>query len=157
MNLLANGGFETDTSGWTKAGGGGTSIAQDTGEKHDGAASCKCVAGGAAATEGFQLTSGMPTVRAGEPYALRGWIKADDGDTLSVIWREISGNAIKTLAFTGNGAWQYFEAIGESDGSGNGTVRVQFFTPTTQAFTFYVDGLVFEPLPSPASRLGILR
>lgn len=149
MNLITNGGFEVNTTGWSKAGGAGTSIARDTSEKHDGVASCKCVTGGAASAEGFQLTSGLPTIRAGEPYALRGWVKADDGDTLNIIWREIGGNVIKTLAFTGNGAWQYFEALGESDGSGDGTARVQFLTPTTQAFTFYADGLVFGPLSHP--------
>ena len=153
MNLLANGGFEVNTTGWSKAGGAATSIARDTGEKHDGGASCKVVTGGAAAAEGFQLTSGLPTVRAGEPYILRGWIKADSGDTLNIVLRMVGGNVIKTLAFTGNGAWQYFEAIGESDGSGIGTVRVQFFTPTTQAFTFYADGLVLEPAPNPARSL----
>lgn len=153
MNLLANGGFEVNMTGW--AGLLTSTIARDTSEYHDGVASCKCVVPGSASAEGFQLISGAPTVRGGEPYVLRGWVKADDGDTLNIIWREIGGNVIKTLAFTGNGAWQYFEAVGEADGSGTGTARIQFATPSTQAFTFYVDGLVFEPIANPAR--SILR
>lgn len=152
MNLLANGGFEVNAVGWSRV-AVGTAISRDTSEYHDGVASLKCVTGGLGSSEGFQMTSGMPTVRAGEPYMLRGWVKADVGDTLNILWVEIGGSVIKTLAFTGNGAWQYFEAIGEADGSGGGTARMQFLTPTTQAFTFYVDGLVFEPLSSPARSL----
>lgn len=152
MNLISNGGFEVDTTGWGRV-AVGTVISRDTGEYHDGVASLKCVTGGLGGGEGFQLLSGLPSVRAGEPYMLRGWVKADDGDTLNILWVEIGGNVIKLLSFVGNDVWQYFEAIGESDGSGVGTARIQFLTPTTQGFTFYVDGLVFEPLASPARSL----
>lgn len=150
MNLLANGGFEVNTTGWQRT--LTAVITRDTGEYHDGVASLKCVTPGSTSAEGFQLVNGTPTVRSGESYVLRGWVKADEGDTLSIIWRHIGGNPAKTLSFTGNGAWQYFEAEAESDGSG-ATVRIQFLTPTTQAFTFYVDGLVFEPLSGPARSL----
>lgn len=152
MNLLANGGFEVNTSGWAAT--ANAEIGRDTGEKHDGVASCEVETDGVGAAEGFQLIGGLPTVRAGESYVLRGWIKTEDSASLSIIWREIGGNVIVTLAFAGTEDWQYFEAIGQADGSGIGTMRIQFLTPTTAAVKFYVDGLVFEPLSHPALRPG---
>ena len=155
MNLLANGGFETNAVGWAAV---SSTVTRDTDEKHDGVASCKVVTNGGAATQGLQLISGLPTVRGGEFYVLRGWVKATDGATLTIRWYEVPSVSIRgSVAFTGNGAWQYFEVVGESDGSGAGTVRIQFLTPTDQTLTFYTDGLVFEPLPNPAARAAILR
>ena len=153
MNLLTNGGFEVNTTGWLKV--NSSTISQDTGEYHDGVASCKVITNGVGAVEGIQsVLPQVPAIRAGEFYAFRGWIKAPDGATLTIRWYEVSTVSVRgILSLTGNGAWQYIEVVGTSDGSGDGTCRIQVYTAATQAITFYLDGLAFEDQPSPARSL----
>lgn len=114
-NLLSNGTFETNTTGWSAA--NGATLTRDTGTYKIGAASLKVAR--SAANTGATLTSRV-TVYPGVRYVLSLWAHAatSSGASALVRWYDSGGSSISTTATnpatsTLNG-WAFLQASGEA-------------------------------------------
>ncbi|HSX19447.1 MAG TPA: fibronectin type III domain-containing protein [Candidatus Saccharimonadales bacterium] len=151
-NLVANGGFETNTTGWIPRTGTSTTIARNTTEHKFGAASVAVTTPGSADYESVAngtSSSGYYTVSSSTAYTVSAWTKAAVGENTYVVWDELnsSGTYITSQfssAVVGNGGWQRVTLTATTNGS---TARLLIYVghnTTHVASTFYVDGVQVE-------------
>lgn len=143
-NLVTNGGFETNATGWVASVGG--AIARDTAEAKFGAASGRINTTGAAGNEGaydeIALTSG-------QTYTFSVWLKCASANQLR-LWIRTTGGVNKAeVAFTPTGSWQRVTLTWTADATA--TFWFQVGNKTATAETIYVDGVQVEnqPLATP--------
>lgn len=144
-NLLINGGFESNTTGW--AGVGGATISRDTTVSRFGGASLKTVTPATSGT-GPQFTSVAVTV--GRKYALSAYVLAPVGQSLSLTmdWRNGSTPIFSnSTAFVGTGQWQRVTVTGIAPATAT-NVRPLININTATVVTFWTDGVQVEDNPA---------
>lgn len=147
-NLIANGGMESNTTGWaTRGGGGSPSVARDTNLFKFGAASLKCVSG----TSTFGgLDSPTATVSAGTQITVSFWIYRTEGAVpLALFVRDESGNSIETsgaLPLTKE-RWFRFEFTTTTLTGDTGAIARITKSNDATNIDFYIDGLQIETQP----------
>lgn len=106
-NLITNGEFETNTTGWSI--NGGAAIARVTTDKHSGAASLQIThAADVQSDARFQKVTGIDGTKLLNYVA---WIKAPSGflGRFNFNWYQVSGGSFistQQTSFTGTGNWQ---------------------------------------------------
>lgn len=138
-NLCTNGGFETNTTGWTLV---SAAIARITSQFKFGAASLEIVTSNAAANEGayhnFTATAAVYTVSA--------WVRGAAGGTVRMAVRDNAGGSAQTgTAVTLTGTWQRITLT--TTALTAATWRCYVETDVQQAVTFQVDGVQAEQQP----------
>ena len=148
MNLIANGGFETDVTGWTGAKGAET-LTQDTGEYKFGAASMKVVTPGSVNYEGalHAITGG---VKKGRWYDVEVWVKGPAASPyrLLLYGSGINGNVIGTYS----GVWERLTRSVLATGTGAANLYLDTGANAV-AITVYMDGVQVGETPNPARSL----
>jgi hypothetical protein len=145
-NLIPNGGFETNTTGWAAV--NSATISRDTTNSKFGTASLKIVTPGSVAGEGAWQTPAM-TVSASTSYTASAWVKVPTGATVQMKWdeRTSSGTHIQfdqSSNVTGNGAWQQVtQTITTTSTTGQVVVGV-ITGGSIQAITYWEDGVQLE-------------
>ena len=125
-NLVTNGGFETNTTGWAAAGAGAT-LSRVTNDSAEGAACASVACDGGTARQGLQLSSGSrAAVTPGATYTLQARLKMDAGLTYEVGFDQytaISGGAFVSgnqATGTATGDWQSVTLTVTVSGTTNG-------------------------------------
>lgn len=139
-NLLANGGFEIDASGWntTIAGGTSTSITRVTSDSVFGSACLDFFSD--FITNGASSNNPSPTPTAGT-YTFSAWVKTAVGNQFQLSISTDGSGSANTSTLTGDGAWHRY-SITATIGSTITTVLCQIISQTTGHF--YIDGAQFE-------------
>jgi len=146
-NLIANGGFETNTNEWVAI-GTGTTIVRSTIEKYEGLASIEVDTPGTILNEGMQDAIGR-NVTLGATYTMSGSIKAPVGATILIRFVQVGGASLASVTHIGTGIWERFSITGVFPSSGTAQARPQIFTNTSiQNITYYLDALQFELGPT---------
>lgn len=141
--MLANGTFEVDTSGWTAF--GGAVISRDVATKQTGLASMKIVAGGAG--QGAEAVMRLPPGNAGSKAAGQWSILAPVGKKYKVTLNGYLADGVTLISglltnITGTGVWQTFGPLLESSW-GPEVAFAKLIIECTEAggFTFNADDL----------------
>jgi len=143
-NLVTNGGFETNTTGWLALGGTGA-IARITTDPKFGSACCEVTCG--ATNDGIQ-GSGAFTVSAATQYTASAYIKSPAGETITFQWNEYTGGgftAANSANLAGNGQWQRIPVTATTGAGVDGVIL--FAYSASGAVTFQIDGIQFETGP----------
>ena len=149
-NLVTNGGFESNVTGWTGGtAGGGQS--RDTAEHKFGQASMKVVhyawGGGSGSTAG---TPDQIPVTAGTTYTASAWVKLAAGSTVNFLieWTNASGGTFttSTTSVSGNGSWQRV-FVSAAAPAGAVSADLQFNDAGLNALTYSIDGVQLEASP----------
>lgn len=132
-NLLTNGGFETDLSGWVHATGSG-GFARITSKKKFGSACAEVTLAGGE-TNTFHYTT--PALEDGATYALTGWMRTADltagfGPDLRIEGGPNPTNSVPGLE------WHYLSYIFTGAGT---TENVEIVTSGTNVGSFQFDGI----------------
>jgi RHS repeat-associated protein len=138
-NLVLNGGFETNTTGWSAA--GSATLARDTTAHQFGVASLKIQT---AASAGSGTTGAAVTVNASAPYTFSTWVNAPSGTTIQLKLQDnatIPASATATIA--GNGAWQR-ASVTLTTSAGATRVTPSITQTTTASVAVRVDGAQIE-------------
>ena len=146
-NLVTNGGFVTNTTGWSNAGVQSATLSRVTTQQEFGLASMSVVSPGALAFEG--ASTDISGASAGVSYTLSVWIKAPNGADLFITGEDRnSGGALTNhnQEFIATGSWQRV-SVSWTSVTGTTAVRAMIYTGPTQAITFYVDGVQVEQKP----------
>ena len=136
-NLVTNGGFETNNTGWVNEGGTNSRI---TSEFKFGAASGQIVTDNAAANEGaYHAFAGA----AATEYTCSAWVRGALGGTVRIaLSDDVSGKQASATA-TLTPVWQRIE-VTATTGGGSVTFRVYVETNVQQDMTFEIDGVQVE-------------
>lgn len=135
-NLLSNGGFESNTTGWTAH--ANSTITRVTSVAKFGNASGEMVLSGVAAGEGmYQTFTATAAV-----YALQVWAKGSGTIRLAVARDSDGGLAQTGSTFTLTSSWQ--RLVFTTTALTATTWRFIIHTATAQAITFQVDGAQVE-------------
>lgn len=148
-NLVLNGGFETNTTGWQGYAQGSTpipTVTRDTTTAKFGGASGRVDTSGAAGTEGAIYTP--LSISASAAYSLSGWFKAPAGSgfRLQIDWKTSGGAYVfsSLVDVTATGDWQRCTFTDTAPATaGTATIAV-YATGTASARTFWVDGIQLE-------------
>ena len=150
-NLVPNGGFETNTTGWNAH--GGTTITRDTSQARHGLASLRVTTNGASTGQGIITptgTSGMP-VTGGTMYTYSAWLWGSGTVRLKLSWFASNGSLLGssesaniTLTSTPQRAVLTASALASA-----AYAAAEIVTPTAQAITFWVDAVQLEATPFP--------
>lgn len=121
-NLIANGGFETNTGGWLTSGSGET-IARDTALAKFGVASLKLTTNAVAG----QARYASPTLTAGVAYTLSFWVRSSDARVIAYYFTNFSGfEGTFGTTFVEAGVWT--------------RITLSWICTVTAAWTLTVDG-----------------
>lgn len=142
-NLMTNGGGETNVTNYISAVGSTATISRTTAEKKFGAASVQVVTNGAGNPEGVALNPTI-SIALGATFAIGVWVKAPVGAALRLRALQSGGTTRGDTDFTGTGDWEWITVAGTQNSSGTAALRPQILTTSTQAITFYVDGVQVE-------------
>ena len=146
-NLCTNGGFETNTTGWSASliyyTAAGASLSRQTGvgTAMFGVYSCKCQTDGATINEGMHYSLGALTN--GATYTFSAWILGDFGTSFNIILGE-AGPAAADYSFSCTGRWQRVEVSWTATGNPAYAYIVYAGVPAT---FFFVDGAQVELKP----------
>jgi hypothetical protein len=149
-NLVTNGGFETNTNGWT---GGGATISRDTTRAVHGIACLRVVTNGGSGGQGATTpggTSGIP-VTAESSYTASAWVSGAASVRINVLWYDANGTLLggnSSAYATPGSSWirRVVSAVAPTDAA-YAAVRIE--TNSTTSVTFYVDAVQLENLPFP--------
>lgn len=137
-NLVTNGGFETDTTGWVES---GATITRDVAEAQFGSASGEFVTANAAANEGgYHVFTGAAATQ----YTVSAWVWGT-GTVHIALYDDVSGKQASS-AVTLSATPQRVTKTATT-GGGSATFRVYVETNTQQDITFNVDGVQVEVQP----------
>lgn len=125
-NLVTNGGFETDTTGWAAIDAGST-LSRVTNDSAEGAACASVACNGSTARQGLIRPSGSRVaVTPGATYTLSAWIKMDAGLTYEVGFDQytaVSGGSFVSgnqATGTAKGGWELVTLTVTVSGTTNG-------------------------------------
>lgn len=145
-NLVTNGGFETDTTGWE---GTGAAIARITTDSKFGAACLEATVSSAADLAGARLSAGV-SVSAGTAYTGSVWLKASTGTptvSISLVEYTALDAFVQTNTLDGvvlnTSTWTRIELPITTSGT-TGIIRIYAATYGSQTATFKVDGVQLE-------------
>jgi hypothetical protein len=138
-NLVANGGFQTDTTGWTAV---GSTAKRDITNHKFGTADCEVDTVNAAAREGMYTTFTATAAK----YTISAWVKCASG-TVRLAIRDNAGtdNTIGNPV-TMNGTWKRLTLTSAANLTA-ATYRLYVETDVQQNLIFYVDGVQAEAFP----------
>lgn len=138
-NVHANGGAETNTTGWTAR--ASTTMTRDTARAKFGAASLKCAITGSGGGANYAITLAAST-----QYSLSFWVYADGAN--HSIDSTLTDGIDQSLAMAGgtatNGVWTKFSAQGTTD---THTARTLEILSNNASGTFFIDGVQLETKP----------
>jgi prepilin-type N-terminal cleavage/methylation domain-containing protein len=139
-NLVTDGGFETNTNGWSSGSGG--AFSRDTSLHKFGAASLKVTADGSTSGQGAYITFPVTT---GTTYTASVWVNGDSiaGKPINVRF-DITGTY--SQAFTVGAGWQRLTYTHVADGTGTGDIFIRT-GGGAYAGTFWIDGVQVEQKP----------
>ena len=137
-NLVTNGGFETNDTGWVDS---GATVTRVTTQAKFGSAAGQAVTANAAANEGgYHAFSGA----ASTVYTCSAWVRGT-GTVRIALHDDVTGKQASST-FTLTPVWQRI-TVTATTGSGSVTFRVYVETNTQQSITFNVDGVQVEAQP----------
>ncbi len=139
-NLITNGGFETDTTGWTEQGSTTTRV---TAQQKFGDAAGEVATDNVGANEGpYHAFTGAAATK----YSVSAWVRGS-GTVRIALYDNVSGKQASS-AVTLTSAWQRIEKIATT-GAASATFRVYVETDSQQNITFNVDGVQVEATSTP--------
>ncbi len=142
-NLLTNGGFETDNSGWTTAAGwwntAASSISRTSGGGEFGYGYALVTTAGSAANEGVRCSS--ISVTAGQPYTFSVWLKGSGTIKLGVGDGTVGHSASSSITLTGT--WTRYSLTFTPTATASSSFASIFWAGTT-AGSFSFDGAQVE-------------
>ena len=142
-NLITNGGFETNTTGWVEQGSTTTRV---TTEHKFGAAAAQIVTDNAGANEGpyHAFTGAATTV-----YSVSAWVRGFGGTVRIALWDDVAGKQASS-PITLTPYWQRITHVATT-GAASVSFRVYIETDVQQNITFNIDGAQSERagLPTP--------
>lgn len=133
-NLVTNGGFETNTTGWSAVIGAET-LTRVTSHNKFGSAALQVDVLGLASLEGVKVSA---TVASGSVYTFSAWLSGSGTVTLNFL-----GSTSSAITLTTTPTRYTLTATAGSSGALNATI----ITNSTQTTTFYVDGVQVELKP----------
>lgn len=142
-NLITNGGFETNTTGWSVY-GSGTALTRDTSDAKFGLASAKFVA--TIAVTGIWTPSPI-AVTASQTYTISAWVRAVAGTQIQLNLRESTAadaavGADTTKLLTADGTWQRLSVTRVFGATGVNAHVI--FQANNAGTTFWIDGVQLE-------------
>jgi hypothetical protein len=142
--LLTNGSFETDLSGWTVY-NTSSALTRTTAYAYVGAAGIR-VAPTAGATAGFSSRLQNINSSTGKVYRLTGWLRSyGAGETIRVQVKEVKSDGsqvgVNTGLVTSNGAWQSIQIDYTAVGTGNKLLVNIYGSTMTTSEWFVVDAV----------------
>jgi O-Antigen ligase len=155
-NLVSNGGFEADATGWEVNGEHVHRIRVSAPARFLPGA-CEVTTPGSVIGEGiFQPQIALPR---GGSYSLSAWLKAAAGSKLALRleWLDRMRRfiSVQLSVVTATGGWKWFGLSAGSPPKQAAFARPTIYTADTpQALRFYVDGMAFErrAVPTPSTR-----
>ncbi len=146
-NLVLNPSFEANTTNWSAAGTGVTTVSRVTTEAYSGTASYQAIADGTVSNQGA-FTSGRSTISPNLQYTASVWVKGDAGKVLRLELGELtSAGALISRTnganVTGNGSWQQLTAtrlMGATAGQADLVIR----NNAAVTNTLYVDAAMIS-------------
>lgn len=139
-NLITNGGFETNTTGWV-AWASGASIARVTTEAKFGSASLQVTV----ADLGSRGTRYIASLSAATAYTVSAWLKIPVGKTVGIyVYDTPVTSELVGVVSAGTGDWVRVSATFTSDADGgNHSIFIMTYGDN-DAVVFYVDGVQCE-------------
>lgn len=135
-NLVANGGLETNATGWTAV---SSAFSRITTTAKFGAASGQVVTSNLVANEGAYHTFGATAA----VYSVSAWVRGSGGGTVRMAVRDNAGGSAQTgSAVTLTGSWQRITL--RTTALTAATWRVYVETDSKQSLTWQVDGVQAE-------------
>ena len=144
-NLIPNGGFESNTTGWASNNGAHATPSRDTTTSKFGVGSLKVVTDSTTQT-GVQVTTNTISASASTIYTASAWVNAPLGQSMQLVFNAYNVNTfINSIitTFTGTGSWQRVTAT-LTTGVGTNNVDPFIVTNSATATTFWVDGAQIE-------------
>ena len=143
-NLITNGGFESNKTGWTASGSTATQV---TSQHKFGSGSLQVVTNGALSGEGALPSYPGINVTAGNTYTFSGWVYGTSGSVMMIDYTFINGvnqgQHNQTSAVTLNGTWQRL-TLTDTAPAGTTSMTPFIVTAGVEAITFYIDGVQME-------------
>jgi type IV pilus assembly protein PilA len=138
-NLVANGGFETNATGWNSARSG--TFSRDATRSKYGNSSLKVITPGVQSGEGAY--SANAAVVNNQTYTASVWVLAPASQAMQILLEFNNGVTSSTGNFTGSGVWQRVQLSGSSNATA-GIADIQVRTGSTSSITFWIDGAQIE-------------
>lgn len=139
-NLCTNGGFETNTTGWT-AWGAEASISRVTTQAKFGSASLEVVV----TDLGNRGTGVKVSLSATTVYTFSAWVKVPTGATVRLaVYDTPATTQLGGVNVVGNDDWQRASVTFTSDGDGGDHNFYIMTFADYNAVTFYIDGVQIE-------------
>ncbi len=143
VNLIANGSFETSSSGW-RSGNGRTTLGRVCTTAHGG--SCAAVVGRVRSTGDAWLDDSpntFPSTVAGATYTASVWVRAPAGRTVRLRIRELRGGSLvrtSTVTLTGDGTWRQL-TVTSAAASGGTSLSVEVIVSLVRGSSAFIDDL----------------
>lgn len=155
-NMIVNGDFETNTSGWA-ANSGGVTLTSDSTHAFSGSKSCKIVTPGLVLGEGI-VQDFATGITAHTHYTVAFWVFAPAGQPIAASLQAYTsgfgsflGQGADTLV--GNGSWQFMTITFLMPATA-ATAALFIATNNTAATTFWVDSVTFQTGTVPIGGAG---
>ena len=144
-NLVTNGGFETNTTGWATI-GTGTAIARSTAVAKFGAASLLVTLGNSDTFDGA-VFSGL-TLTDATVYTFSAWVRTVTGSlAMRIIAVDKTSTTLGTGTLTATTEWQRMSVTFTANANTPFQLRVIQQTGAASAAQYYVDGVQAEAQP----------
>lgn len=144
-NLVTNGGFETNTTGWATI-GTGTAIARSTAVAKFGAASLLVTLGNSDTFDGA-VFSGL-TLTDATVYTFSAWVRTVTGSlAMRIIAVDKTSTTLGTGTLTATTEWQRMSVTFTANANTPFQLRVIQQTGAASAAQYYVDGVQVEAQP----------
>jgi len=147
-NLITNGGFESNTTGWT-TNQSGLSLPQDTSVSKFGGASMKVVNDGSVTNQGaVEPTGSRPSVSANTIYTLSAWVQGTPGAHIVLEAGNFNGttniNFLVSPSVTLTGSWQRVIFTFTTPASTTNVAPIFIDNTPSVPVTFWLDGVQLE-------------
>ena len=143
-NLIANGGFETNTTGWS-AQFGGENLSRVTSDYKFGTASLQVIVG--TGNQGINTGSYLPGFSPSTTYTFSAWIKDTGAAMVLQVDEATSGytyiQSQNTTVGSGTGLWRRINYTFTTSPT-TGRLSLDIYKGGTGATTFYIDGIQLE-------------
>jgi RHS repeat-associated protein len=145
-NLVTNGGFETNTNGWSTVGG---TISRITTYRKFGNAAMQITVPGVVVEEGAQGAS--IAVSSNTTYTVSGWMRGSGASVGLAVNEYAAGSLVQTKrssTLTVSAAWQRLTYTFTTSSTTTTVTLLPVTFGTAQAATFYIDGVQLEQKPT---------
>ncbi len=132
-NLISNGGFETDLSGWSAS---GCTITRVSTQAYIGSFSMQV---GFTATAQF-VSFSYSSFDTAQTYQVGAWVLVPIGNQVSININANGGPGATSITYTGTGAWQFISSSPQPASATTGSLQIVCVTNST--FNIYVDAVI---------------